>query len=275
MNRTALFFLFLTMLGSNTIAQVTISPTTLFIDDQSRFGTFLVMNNSGEPQEVSLSFVFGYLGTDDTGSTVMQYDDEKAASQYSIADWIRGFPRNFILQPGQRQTIRLTVRPPGDLPDGLYWTRIKTTSNPQVADVGDVSAEQISAQINFRFEQVISGFYKKGNITTGVGFEELSVEKNGNMASVLAKLNRSGNSPFLGSVQLLVTDSAGKTLTEKRSSTTLYFDGLKRFDFNISEWPEGEYTAELKFESRRSDIPQTDLIQINPVSKKVKFTISP
>ena len=264
----------LLLLVSSAAAQVTISPTSLFIDDQSRFGTFLVMNSSSQTQEVTLSFQFGYPGTDADGSMVMRYDDEEAASLHSITDWIRGFPRSFTLEPGQRQTVRLTVRPPGDIPDGMYWTRIKTTSNPLTPDVGQAPTEGVSAQINVNFEQIIAGFYKKGEVNTGIEFEDITVHTNGERASVLANMTRSGNAPFLGSMLLLVKDASGNQVAESRSSTTLYFDGLKRIEFDTEGWSEGEYTAELRFESRRSDIPRTDLIQIEPVSQSVNFTIS-
>ncbi|MEX1137116.1 MAG: hypothetical protein WEB89_09460 [Balneolales bacterium] len=273
MKRASLLLLPFLLLSGSAFAQVTISPTTLFIDDQSRFGTFLVMNSSDQAQEVSLEFNFGYPATDANGNTVMRYDDVDAASQFSIADWIRGFPRNFILEPDQRQTVRLTVRPPGDIPDGMYWTRIKTSSNPLSADVGAEAAEGITAQINFNFEQITAGFYKKGDVNTGVAFNELTVETNGDRASVLAQLNRTGNAPFLGSMLLLVRDSSGNIVVESRSSTTLYFDGTKRMDFDIYDWLSGEYEAEIRFESSRSDISRSDLVQITPVSSHVTFTL--
>ncbi|MEX0778431.1 MAG: hypothetical protein WD037_01755 [Balneolales bacterium] len=275
MKRILLLPALLLLMCSSVSGQVTISPTTLFIDDQSRFGTFLVMNSSDQAQEVSLSFQFGYPGTDETGRSVMRYDDDEAASRHSIADWIRGFPRNFILEPGQRQTVRLTVRPPEQIEDGVYWTRIKTTSNPLSADVEEQAGEGISAQINFNFEQVTSGFYKQGSVNTGIVFEDLAVEQNGESAYVVADLVRSGNAPFLGSMQLLIRNSSGNTVEEFRSSTTMYFDGLKRMNFDITDWPAGEYTAEMRFESRRSDIPSTDLVQMDSVSSEVRFTVAP
>lgn len=233
------------------------------------------MNSSDQAQEVSLEFLFGYPASDESGNTVMRYGDDAAAELYSISDWIRGFPRNFTLDPGQRQTVRLTVRPPSDIPDGMYWTRIKTTSNPLSPDVGQQAVEGVSAQITFNFEQVTSGFYKNGNVNTGVLFEDITVVQNGDRASVMASMERTGNAPFLGSMLLTVQDTDGNTLAEHRSSTTLYFDGVKRMDFDTGDLPAGEYTAEMRFISQRSDIPSRDLVQIEPVSEQVHFTVSP
>lgn len=254
-------------------AQVTIAPTALFIDDQSRFGSFLVLNGSDQTQEVSLTFEFGYPDTDEEGNSFMNYEDEEAREQYSIADWIRGFPRNFTLQPGERQTVRLTVRPPGDIPDGTYWTRIKTASNPAVPDVDEDVTEGVQAQITFRFEQVTAGFYKRGDVTTGISFNDLTAEVNDEQGIVLADVERSGNSPFLGSIFLTVTDGNGNVVHEHRVSTTVYIDAVRRLEFDASDLSPGTYTAEVRFETRRPDVSSGDLVQAEPVSRSTTFSI--
>ncbi len=254
-------------------AQVTIAPTALFIDEQSRFGTFLVLNGSDEAQEVSLTFEFGYPDTDLEGNSFMNYDDEEAKERYSMAEWVRGFPRNFSLQPGERQTVRLTVRPPGNIPDGTYWTRIKTTSNPAVPDIDDEVAEGVQAQITFRFEQVTAGFYKHGNVTTGVVFNDMSAEVDEGVGRVLAKVERTGNSPFLGSMYLTVRDSNNNIVYERRSSTTVYIDATRRMEFDTSDLSPGTYTAEIRFESSRPDISVNDLVRADMVSQSTSFSI--
>ncbi|MDI6401909.1 hypothetical protein QLX67_07880 [Balneolaceae bacterium ANBcel3] len=255
-------------------AQVTIAPTALFIDEQSRFGTFLVINGSNQSQEVALTFEFGYPATDEEGNAFMNYDDPDAESRYSMADWVRGFPRNFTLEPGQRQTVRLTVRPPGDIPDGMYWTRIKTTSNPVVPDVDAEVAEGVQAQIVFRFEQVTAGFYKKGSTTTGVRFvNDLSVEKEDDMLVVKAPVERTGNAPFLGSMFLTIRDANGSVVHEERRSTTVYLDAVRRLEVNADQLEPGSYSAEVRFESQRPDISSSDIVRAETVSGSTSFTL--
>ncbi len=260
-------------LVNTAVAQVTIAPTALFIDDQTRFGTFLVLNGSEQTQEVSLTFEFGYPDTDEQGNSFMNYEDEQAKEQFSIAEWIRGFPRNFSLQPGERQTVRLTVRPPADIPDGTYWTRIKTASNPAVPDIDDEVTEGVQAQITFRFEQVTAGFYKHGDVTTGISFRDLNTRMEEDEMVVLADVERTGNSPFLGSLFLTVTDGNGNMVYERRTSTTVYIDAVRRMAFDPAELGSGNYTAEVRFESRRPDVSSGDLVQSQPVSQTVDFTI--
>ena len=274
LKRSGILMLWLAVFFLNTaVAQVTIAPTALFIDDQTRFGSFLVLNGSDQTQEVSLTFEFGYPDTDEQGNSFMNYEDEEAKEQYSIAEWIRGFPRNFALQPGERQTVRLTVRPPGEVPDGTYWTRIKTASNPAVPDIDDEVAEGVQAQITFRFEQVTAGFYKRGNVTTGLRFRDLNTGVEEDEVVVRADMERTGNSPFLGSMFLTVTDNNGNTVYERRTSTTVYIDAIRRMAIDAAELNSGNYTAEVRFETRRPDVSSSDLVQGEPVSQTVNFSI--
>ncbi|MGB9591584.1 MAG: hypothetical protein ACPL1K_03610, partial [Candidatus Kryptoniota bacterium] len=132
MKRVKKFVLFILMaLVADGYAQVIVAPTILYMSDKDRFGTFIVMNRSTTPQEISIYFKFGYPSSDSLGNLFMQYGDSAAAQKYSCANWVRGFPRQFIINPGQQQIVRLTVTPPPDLPDGMYWTRLVTRSSPQ------------------------------------------------------------------------------------------------------------------------------------------------
>ncbi|MBP3191120.1 hypothetical protein [Natronogracilivirga saccharolytica] len=258
----------------NALAQVTIAPTALFIDDTSRFGTFIVINGSSQTQEVSLSFQFGYPDTDENGQSFMNYDDEQAREKYSMADWVRVFPRSFTLEPDERQTVRMTVRPPQDIADGTYWTRIKTASNPAVPDIDDEVTDGVQAQITFRFEQVTAGFYKHGDVNTGVEIKAVDVKDSGNQKEIEAEVVRTGNSPFLGSMFLTVRNSDDEVVYERRKSTTVYMDVIRRMAFDTSEFSSGEYSAEVRFESQRPDISSRDIVQTTPVTETVSFRIS-
>ena len=115
-------------------AQVTISPTSLFIDSKSKFATLLIMNGSEVAQEVKLSWEFGYPKTDEDGNIGMVYNDVKEEELHSAAGWIRGFPKSFVLEAGARQIVRITARAPRGLADGTYWSRLKTTSGIPAGD---------------------------------------------------------------------------------------------------------------------------------------------
>jgi len=251
-------------------AQITIAPTMVFIDQQERFGSFLVLNGSDQAQEVSIEFPFGYPTTTNEGNVEMVYDDSSRAQQYGISNLVKGFPQNFVLQPGQRQTVRMTVRPK-DFSDGTYWTRIKTTSSAQNPAVGEETDDGITAQITYKFEQVTTLFYKHGNTNTGIEIQEFTHHNSEDNFEFIADVNRSGNSPFLGSIILTISDSNGNTVVEKSTSTSIYFNYRQVFEVAQKELENGEYTAEITFETQRPDVPSENIVQMEPVSQSISF----
>ncbi len=261
---------------SEIIAQVTIAPTNLFITDRTKFGTYMVINGSNTAQEISIDFLFAYSQSDENGDRKIINDDSLTAEQYSMADWVRAFPKNFTINPGQRQIVRLRVNAPNDIPDGMYWARIKTASSPVTPPVELQSTEAVTARVGIRIEQVTGAFYKKGTVSTGIEIEDISTNlstEDSKVLSVLTKLKRTGNAPFLGSITTSLINSKGEEVRRGFVSTSIYFDGVHREDFEIGDLPAGTYSISTKFETSRNDIASSDLIQMPMVSKSITYNL--
>ncbi|WP_020402044.1 hypothetical protein [Gracilimonas tropica] len=265
--------LLVTILPVLTFAQVSIAPTNVFLTEDSKFGTFMVINNSSESQEISIETTFGYFITDEEGNKTTTYEDSALAQKYSIADDIRAFPKNFVLQPSQRQVVRLRIIGSNKVNDGTYWTRLKTISQSESAPV-ELSDEQgVGANIGVVITQVSGIFYKVGNTTTDIMIEniEKGTVSNGEL-QLITKFKKGGNSPFLGSVKTNIKKD-GQVLVSKFSSTSFYFDGVHSEVVDISELTPGQYQVEVTFETRRSDISPTDLVQMEPETATTTVTI--
>jgi P pilus assembly chaperone PapD len=245
-------------------AQITIAPTNMFIEGNNRFGTYMVINNSNEPQEVGIDFTFSYAQTNTDGNRKTVTEDSVVSAQYSLSQYVRAFPKNFILQPNQRQVVRIRLNLPSDLPDGTYWSRIVTSATPQSPPVEIGSSDAVTAQVGITIRQITGLFYKKGSVSTGIEVERIRTQSNDGILTVLTDFQRTGNSPFLGSIFVSIFDQAGSLIKEDFVSTSLYFDGTHRQRLDVSDLPTGEYNIQVKFESRRTDIPRSDLIQIQP-----------
>lgn len=258
---------------TNLFAQVSISPTSLFIDSKRKFETLLFMNSSDVAQEVRLSWVFGYPDSDEKGNVTMFYGDSIPGQEYSAAEWMRGFPKNFILEPGARQTVRVTIKAPRDIAPGTYWTRLKTLSSPLSAAIGVPSQPNgISAQITLQFNQITSVFYKTGELSCGLTITEVKATVKDGVASILAGFNKTGNSPFLGQIRMKVYDSIGDVVKDEVFFQSIYWDGWRRVDMNVTDLPQGTYDYELIFSTDRSDIPDKNIVPAETVSKRGSFT---
>lgn len=262
-------------IGLETFAQVTIAPTNLFIDNTSRFGTYMVVNGSNQIQEISIDFFFAYSSTDEFGNRTIVSEDSVKALEHSAAESIRAFPQNFSLSPNQRQVVRIRVNMPNDVPDGTYWSRIRTASTLQSPPIELQNADAVTASVGVKVEQVTGLFYKKGSVSTGIEIVEIntSFEEPDNTLSVQTQLLRTGNSPFLGSITTSLLNTSGDEVRRKFVSTTIYFDSIHRADFDVEDLPAGTYTAQVKFETSRNDVSNNDIIKAPTVTKSTTFTI--
>jgi hypothetical protein len=266
--------LLISLIGFSSLAQVSIAPTTVFID-QNGIGSLFITNSSNSPQEVDISFLFGYPGNDELGNMTMIYADSIREIQNGLGDRARSFPRSFILAPQQQQTVRIQVRPERGLAPGTYFTRIKVTSNAQTADVEQTAQTGVSTQVNFKFEQVIAAFQKIGQVNTGLEINEFSSEKNDKTLRIVHDFQTSGNSPFLGSVIATLKNSEKQVIAEHQQTVAMYYSGKKAIELNLPEGlAPGNYEVELSYETKRADIPSGDLVQAPTLKKAFPITIN-
>jgi hypothetical protein len=56
-------------------------------------------------------------------------------------------------------------------------------------------------------------------------------------------------------------DKNGRVLAETQSTTTVYFDEIRRIDLDLEGVETGSYELELSFETKRNDMMASDLVQ--------------
>jgi P pilus assembly chaperone PapD len=265
--------LFVILFITNSTAQVIISPYIIYTDTKNKFGTFTVQNESNQIYEISISFIFGYPVTDSVGNATMQYVENPDSSFPSITDWIRAYPKKFILNPKQRQVIRMTVRPPADIKPGTYWSRIITSAAPQSQPV-DTLSEGVHAQIKFVLNQITTFLYRIDPTSTGIEVKNLYTEIDSSNLNILANLERTGNSPFFGTIKATIFNLQSEVITQDELDISNYFALVKKIQIPLELLTTGEYKVELEIISNeKKDFPESALEPILPIKKYLNFTI--
>jgi len=268
MKRILLFSL---LFSIQTFAQIIISPYIVLLNENNRFGKFIVQNESNETYEVTISFLFGFPQSDSSGSMTMKYIDNPDSTYTSSVNWIKAFPRKFFLEPKQRQLIRMMVNPDRELSPGTYWARIVTSSAP-TSVAADTLKQGISAKIKFVLNQITTLLYRTGNIETGAELKNYFVKEDSGGTSIFAELNRKGNSPFFGDAVVSVFNDSGKA-GEKTEGLSLYYNLTKKFYFeNLKP---GNYSAEIKIiHNEKEVIPESTIKQGEPIIRRLQFTVN-
>ncbi|MCF8294917.1 MAG: hypothetical protein K9I34_02540 [Bacteroidales bacterium] len=255
--------LFFLTLSYSAFAQVSVAPTVIIIDDQTGVASLQVDNSPDAAKEIQISFDFGYPASDSLGNVLMVYGDSVNNAKFGLDPYLRIFPKNFILQPGAQQTVRIQVRPMTNKADGTYWTRLVVNSSVAAKDIETVNlAEGVGTQINYVFKQNIPVLYTKGAVTTGVQVDAVQTQRIDNKLEAVLDLKLLGNSPFLGTLYTRFLDDLGMEIAMQQQTFVAYFDVMRKVELELPEGTKaGNYTLELTFETKRNDIPVSDLVK--------------
>lgn len=265
-----IFLMFSLILLKTINAQILISPYIVYTDDKNKVGNFIVQNESDNIYEISVSFMFGYPVSDTLGQIVMRYFEDDSSQSYSINNYIRAFPRKFLLEPKKRQVVRLTIKAPDTLPSGTYWTRIFTSAVPY-SELEDTVSRGITAKIKFVLNQVTTCMYRVNPAESGLIVENTEISYDSNKVGVNINLKRIGNSPFIGNLLLKVVDEEGNVVKDLTEYIPVYFDLQKRFVFDVSEFNKSKkYNLVITASNiEKEDIPESTLKIVKVPDEKI------
>ncbi|MDB4883561.1 MAG: hypothetical protein JWL95_2327 [Gemmatimonadetes bacterium] len=238
------------------IAQaVTVSPTAVYISAKSPSALLTLINTGSRPEEIELSIGFGYPVSDSAGVLRVDIVDSAASGEPSLTSYLRVFPRRLVLQPGQRQVVRVMVTMPAGAGDGEYWGRVLVKSRggePPIEQAqGDVKM-QLSLETTF----ATAVFYHKGDVKTGISIPTVSAKRLSDGAELTIDLKRDGNGAFLGRVRAELLDAAGATVAESEDVVAVYRSLRRRFLLRTTTpLPAGTYSVRYLVDTERPDLP--------------------
>ena len=254
------------------IEAIYVSPTTVFIDDRLR-STQITIGNSGDaPEEATIELKFGFPDADSAGTPYIRFVDDPGAEFASSAEWIRAFPQRVRLEPHSQQVVRLLARPPENLPDGEYWTRMIVTGRGASLRVGQVDST-VQAGVSLQIRLVTSVTYRKGRVTTGVSLRGITAEADGDSLSVWARMAREGNGGWLGTADAELVTPRGQLVRRWAVPLAVYYPLRRRFSFPLQDVPPGDYRVRFRLRSQRPDLPAERVLQAPTVLDSVAVRV--
>ncbi len=234
---------------------VMIAPTHIFIDHASRNASVLLYNPHTEPAEVTISLVFGYPTTDTAGNIYLHTVDVPDSTLPSAAQWLQAFPRRLTVMPLERQTVRLLARPPAGLPDGEYWARlIVSAKGGQLPVTGVPDTADIQVGLTLQVRSILGVYYRKGSARTGVRVSNLAATLDGDTLDVRARVERTGNASFIGTMRGELVDSANVVRARFAMPTVVHYGITPRLRTFTGVLPPGRYRVRFRVAAGREDI---------------------
>ena len=269
-------------------AQVSIAPTGILLDRQGQ-GTVYIGNTGNQIQEVRIQFLFGYPAQDSLGEIQMVYGDTLREKSHGLGNSIKAYPSAFTLQPQSQQMVRLILRERNFQDEGLYFSRIKISSQAAVAEAGGIDTSMVGTKVAFRFEQFIPVFFQVGQPEPVLQVAPQSLQSDYRHGALRFDYQCTNNSPYLGLLRYRLVKALApsspptvptslpvqeKNTAWKEMEIALYFKGNRRC---LLEWPDtlgsGNHCLELEFHRGRRDFPALGEGKVPDYRGKVHFVL--
>ncbi len=232
------FFIFsifaLFTLSVPSFANLIITPLQVVIEGRNRTAQVVLVNNSNSISTYRLEWQQLNQVQGKGGYVELKGDDGKLY----LKDFAVFSPRQITLGPGEKQTIRVAVRRPAELPDGEYRShlnfRIIDKQDPLEEITGLNEGEKvIKARVLASYS--IPAIYRKGeyDVNIKIGQPSFSVNPANGTMNVNLPVERSGVHGVVGSIEIYHAPNGGQeTLIAGLANANMFTDITKR-DFVI------------------------------------------
>lgn len=249
-------------------AAVAVSPVALYIDSRTRTGTLTLFNPGTRPEEVQVDFAFGYPVSDDEGNVQVQLWETPPEGEPSAVGWLRAFPSRVVLEPGQRQVLRVMIRPPAGLPDGEYWARALVRGRGGQPPIEERQGD-VAVQIEVETVVVVAVNYRHGTVSTGVRVAEAEAALAADTVRATIDFERTGTAAYLGRVQAELLDASGTPVATTEEVLAVYHTIRRRLDLPVPVGAAGPFTVRYTMDTDREDLPPGGPLPVERVVHEV------
>lgn len=192
-------------------ADIMLMPICVVFQGHQRVADILVLNNSDKTATFRLSWL--YQKQAENGS--YQDLDGPINPAYDVGKMVIFSPRQMTLPPGARQRVRLSLRRPGDLPDGEYHAhlRLQRVSQTNAPATGLLGPEKVQTVVSINIGFGIPVVIRQGRGTSTASISNphfIPGSANGDRPpSLEVTLNRSGTFGTFGSLKVYWTPPGG------------------------------------------------------------------
>ncbi len=265
--RTALAVLAMLAVSATSLLCVSVSPMAVYLGNRHRSGQMTLYNPGTRPEEIRIEFQFGYPVSDSLGNITVPVVPRAPAGEPSAVPWLSVFPRRIVLQPGQRQVVRILARPPADLPEGEYWARALIHSKGGQPPIEDRSSG-VAVQIDVETVVVVAVNYRNGKVFTGLTADNAHASMVGDSAIAFIDLHRTGNAAFLGRILVEALDSEGHTVGSTEQVLAVYHTMRRRMPVPVRA---GARAVKVRYtmDTKRPDLPPGGPLPAQPLVVEV------
>ncbi len=214
-----------------------VAPTRLELTESKKVDVLNVTNLSDSPRYYKISLEDVVMNEKGTTSVVDSYP-------YSAKKLLRFFPRKFLIQPGERQIIRIMTKFPADTEDGQYHSHIHFLEDKDAQLAAEKAAEAAGekravsgtrVKAPMAYSAMIPIIITKGKIDTQVDWidPKLSKSDKPNTYKMSTQLTRQGNGQGVAYIDAILVQPDGKQVQIGKRHTAYIYREIDKRDYSF------------------------------------------
>lgn len=221
-------------------ARLDIVPQKVVIEPRERGGEFTILNLFNQKGNFRIELL--NYRQDENG--VYQELKGPLDPDFDPEKIVRFSPRQFSLEPGGRQKVRLSLRKPANLPEGEYRFHIKATRFAD-EDNSNTNSDKPAVKVSLNVGVAIPVIVRHGNVVSDAKIlnpQITSAVQNGKQVPQLeVDIAREGNASAIGQLEVFWQPQNGETRKIGNISNANVFTEINQRNFKIplGEMPTG------------------------------------
>lgn len=195
-----MFFICIIFLSFSTLANITISPQRVVLENGQRVAEVMLVNRSEKKEKFRI--LLHNQKMLENGSLVEA--EEETGNDFFAKDKLIISPRQVVLEPKGTQKIRIMSRIKNGHPDGEYRTHllVQNIPEPVPARNDDEEMEGLGVSIRAIFGMSVPVITRKGNLSAEVSISNPKFLSKEEGKFVEFRINRKGNKSVIGTVEV-------------------------------------------------------------------------
>ncbi len=231
-------------------ARIDILPRKIVMEPRDRSAEITVLNLFDKSGTFRVDIIY-YRQNEDGSYTEI---DEPLDPNFDPKTAVRYSPRQFVLPPGGRQKIRLSLRKPANLPEGEYRFHVKTLRFAELDEAPqEIQTEGPAVSMKMNIGVSIPVVIRHGgNLNVQAKLSDVTLipphqTRDGEHAALQFTINRSGNKGMLGTVRAFWQPKGEDEREIGLVNNMNVFSEITKRKVNLSlrEFPQGPGTIRL------------------------------
>lgn len=211
------------------LANIMLAPKRVVFEGRTRSATVAVLNTSRERRSFELGWKM--VTADEEGKPV---NATMAQGPHSVSKMVVFSPRRVTIEPNGRQSVRLSLRRPADLPPGEYRGHLVFSSNPEEdQEIRTSAGKGVALALKINLGMSIPIIVRQGDVAPeGLDIQNIHISSNPNGAQTielsLVRTPNKGASAY-GNIRIYNTVAGGKErLVATSPNVSVYVEQPKR-----------------------------------------------